>query len=69
MARVRIKEGVVQQLRLERAMSQADLADRAGVRQATVSNAERGKNIRYATLGALAGALGVEVTVLVEVIG
>lgn len=69
MARVRVKGDVVQRLRVEKAMSQADLADKAGVRQATVSNAENGKNVRYATVGAIAGALDVEIPLIVELIG
>lgn len=67
MARMKVKGDAMQRLRMERAMSQADLADVAGVRQATVSNAENGRNVRYATILAIAGALGVEVASLIEV--
>lgn len=58
----------VRRLRLIKAWSQADLADKAGVRQATVSNAERGNNLRYATIAALAGALVVEVQAIAAVL-
>lgn len=45
--------------RIRRALSQADLADRAGVRQATVSSVERGRPARFGTIRALADALSV----------
>lgn len=42
------------------ALSQADLAERAGVRQATISDAERGKSVRLSTIRRLANALDVK---------
>lgn len=66
-AQVTLKANEVKRLRMERAWSQADLADIAGVRQATISNAEAGRLVRYATIAAIAGALQVEVASIVEV--
>jgi transcriptional regulator with XRE-family HTH domain len=41
-------------------MSQADLAKEAGVRQATISKAESGAEVKLGTLIALSAALGLE---------
>lgn len=58
--RLRIKE-----LREARQWSQRDLADRAGVRQATISQAEAGVGINLATLERIADALGVDAGYLI----
>jgi transcriptional regulator with XRE-family HTH domain len=51
----------LRELREAAGLSQTALAERAGVRQATVSDLERGKSkgVEFATLEALADALGV----------
>lgn len=61
--RVRLRE-----LREEHELSQQALGDRAGVRQATISELESGKakRIDFATLEKLADALGVEPGALIE---
>ena len=53
---------LVRRMRMSKAWSQSDLAKRAGLRQATVSNVERRGIARYSTALAIAGALGVSVT-------
>lgn len=68
MTRLVVKGEEVRRLRLLKAMSQADLADAAGVRQATVSNVERGKSVRGATIAALAASLAVEIHHIAEVL-
>ena len=68
MPRLVLKAEEVRRIRVGRAMSQADLADKAGVRQATISNAERGHHLRYATIAAIAGALAVEVSMIADVV-
>jgi transcriptional regulator with XRE-family HTH domain len=50
----------LRELRLWAAMSQEDLADRAGVNRATVARAEQGKPIRLSSVRKLARALRVK---------
>jgi transcriptional regulator with XRE-family HTH domain len=50
----------LRRLREERAMSQRDLAEHAGVSQATIVRAERGEDTRHVTVRKLAKALNVE---------
>jgi len=49
----------LQRARHERGLRQAELAAIAGVRQATISDLERGKPARIGTVKALADALGI----------
>lgn len=55
----------VQELREALGWSQRDLAEKAGVRQATVSQAESGKGVNLATLEKLADALDVNASALI----
>ena len=48
------------QLRMRRALSQAMLAERAGVSRPTIARIEAGDSARFATIHKLAEALGVE---------
>lgn len=59
--------GRIRELRDARGWSQAELAERARIRAATVSNIEAGKTkgIDFATLEAIANALGVDAGYLV----
>jgi putative transcriptional regulator len=61
--RVRLRE-----LRDEKGLSQQALGDKAGVRQATISDLESGKakGVEFQTLEKLAAALGVEPGELLE---
>jgi transcriptional regulator with XRE-family HTH domain len=61
--RLRLRE-----LREDEGLSQQALADRAGVRQATISELESGaaQGAKFETLARLAGALGVEPADLFE---
>jgi transcriptional regulator with XRE-family HTH domain len=52
--------GVVRKLRLERALSQEELASKAGVDRATIMRMERGQAVRPNTLRRVARALGVQ---------
>lgn len=52
-------------IRERQGLSQADLAERSGVTQATISNLETGRAARFVTMRKLAEALGVEPSVLV----
>lgn len=54
-------------LRLSRGWSQKDLADRAGIRQGTVSSLENGHNARPSTVRLIAEALGVTVREVADV--
>ena len=47
-------------LRTSRALTQAELAERAGVRRSTIARLEGGREARMHTLSRLAKALGVE---------
>jgi len=49
----------VRLLRQQKALSQEDLAEKAGVSRATVLNMERGRAVHPSTLRRLAKALGV----------
>lgn len=49
----------IRQARIAQGLSQLQLADRAGVRQATISNIENGKGCRPSTLRSIALALGI----------
>jgi transcriptional regulator with XRE-family HTH domain len=55
--RLRLRE-----LRTDRGLSQAQLAERAGLRQSTISELETGtsQSVAFSTLESLAKALGVE---------
>ncbi|MDQ2667395.1 MAG: helix-turn-helix transcriptional regulator [Gemmatimonadota bacterium] len=55
----------VQELREALGWSQRDLAEKAGVRQATVSQAEQGGGVNLATLEKLANALDVNAAALI----
>lgn len=61
--RIRLRE-----IRESRQMTQAALAEAAGIRQATVSDIERGATTRVdlETLEKLANALGVDAALLIE---
>lgn len=61
MIRLRIRD-----LREERGWSQKELAERSGVRQATISNAERGASVNLPTLEQLADAFGINARFLIE---
>lgn len=50
----------LQALRLEQALSQRELARRAGIRPGTLNRVEKGLPTRLATVAALAQALGVQ---------
>jgi transcriptional regulator with XRE-family HTH domain len=52
----------VRDLRLQRALSQEDLAERAGISRGTVVNIERGARVHPSTLRQIARALGVPPT-------
>lgn len=53
----------IRELRLKKGWSQKDLADKAGIREATVSVAERSKGkMQMSTLVAISSALGVSAT-------
>jgi transcriptional regulator with XRE-family HTH domain len=56
----------LRRLRVEAALSQRDLADRAGVTQTTIVKAEAGHEVRPSTVRRLAKALGVEPRELVN---
>lgn len=58
----------VKQLRVERFLTQAELAERAGVTRETISNYERGERLDppLSIVWAIANALDVEVAVLVN---
>ena len=56
----------LRKLREERAMSQRDLAERAGVSQATIVRAEGGTETRHVTVRKLAKALDVEPAALMN---
>lgn len=49
----------IREARVARGLSQLELADRAGVRQATISNVERGQSCRPSTLRQISLALGI----------
>jgi transcriptional regulator with XRE-family HTH domain len=54
-------------VRIERALSQAELAKRSGVSRVAITRLERGDvDARFATIRKLAEALGVEPAVLME---
>lgn len=61
--RIRLKE-----IRESKGLTQAELADKAGVRRATVSDIETGKTTRIDldTMEKLANALGVDAALLIE---
>jgi len=57
----------LRELRVARALSQEDLAARAGVAASTIVNLEQGKRgAQYVTLRKLAGALGIDPEELVR---
>ena len=56
----------LRRLREERALSQRDLARKAGVTAVTIVHAEKGLDTRPSTLRKLADALGVEPRELIE---
>lgn len=57
----------LRELREDRLMTQAELAERAGVTKLTISRLERGAHRpRFSTTKKLAGALGVSPRALVE---
>ena len=55
----------LRQIRERQGLSQADLAERSGVTQATISNLEQGRPARFVTMRKLAVALNVEPAALV----
>jgi transcriptional regulator with XRE-family HTH domain len=59
--------GRIKELRGARDWSQAELAERAGIRRATLADIESGKTkgIDFATLEAIANALGVDAGFLI----
>jgi DNA-binding Xre family transcriptional regulator len=60
--RMHVDGGLLRRARIRRALSQAELADTAGINRMTVSRLElgRGEAVQAATLRKLAGALDVE---------
>lgn len=68
MAQLVVRGDEIQRLRLSKAWSQADLAKRAGLRQATISNVERMNVARYTTILAIAETLGVTVSDITRVV-
>jgi transcriptional regulator with XRE-family HTH domain len=57
----------LRRLRLERKLTQDELADEAGARQALISELESGKiDVRFDTLQRIAAALGAKLTELLE---
>jgi transcriptional regulator with XRE-family HTH domain len=63
MATIRLR---VREVRKRRGWSQRELAERAGVRRATIVALERGGSPRLDTLAKLAEAFGVKVTQLLR---
>ncbi len=59
----RIKPSV-REAREARGLTQAQLSERCGVPQSTISEVERGQNVTLATLAQIGAALGVEFRVL-----
>jgi putative transcriptional regulator len=61
--RIRLKE-----IRESKGLTQVDVAERAGLRRATVSDIENGKTTRIdlETMEKLANALGVDAALLIE---
>lgn len=54
---------VIQRQRRTRGLTQTELGERAGLRQATISQIERGENARLESLLAVLAALNLELTV------
>jgi len=54
---------VIQRQRREKRLTQKELGERAGLRQETISNIERGENARLESLLAVLAALDLELTV------
>lgn len=55
---------IIQQRRKFKGLSQAEVAEVAGVTQAMVSKVENGKDVRLSTLQAVAEAVGLQLTAL-----
>lgn len=56
----------IRQARVAQGMSQLDLADKAGVRQGTISNVENGKSCRPSTVRRIALALGIPLSEVMQ---
>lgn len=63
---VRLRGELIRTLRLSRGWSQLDLAERAGVGERTIRNAESGRFIEGSTASYVAGALDVELEQLLD---
>lgn len=64
---MRLVDGKLRETRLRRALTQAELAEKAGTTEATVNRLENGlQDPRMSTLRKLAAALGVEPADLID---
>jgi transcriptional regulator with XRE-family HTH domain len=64
---MRLADGKLRETRLRRALTQAELADKAGTTEATVNRLENGlRDPRMSTLRKIAAALGVEPADLID---
>lgn len=70
LARTRLQLGaIIRRYRRQRGWTQSDLAAQAGVRQATISQIEAGKDVRYSTIADVFAALELELVVQPRTMG
>jgi transcriptional regulator with XRE-family HTH domain len=65
--RGRLRETGLAELRREQGLSQAQVADRAGMSQSDLSKLERRRDVRLSTLRTWVGALGGRLRLLIEI--